>query len=118
MSPYRALVAAFLCVPLMLAQNPGATIGVDANANRRAINPNIYGLAYGTTAQLSDLNVPVNRYGGNNTSRYNWQINGDNRGQEWYFGSISDDSAVAGERGDPVVSSSQAGGAQPQPPHP
>jgi len=113
MSPYRALVAAFLCVPLMLAQNPGATISVDANANRRAINPNIYGLAYGTTAQLSDLNVPVNRYGGNNTSRYNWQINGDNRGQDWYFESIGDSSSVAGERGDTFIANSRAGGAQP-----
>src|SRR6266404_5178812 len=113
MSPYRALVAAFLCVPLMLAQNPGATIAVDAQANRRAINPNVYGIAYGTTAQLSDLNVPVNRYCGNNTSRYNWQINGDNRGQDWYFESIGDSSSVAGERGDTFIANSRAGGAQP-----
>ena len=61
------------------AQNPTANVAVDANANRRAINPNVYGLAYATTAQLTDLNVPLNRYGGNNTTRYNWQINGDNR---------------------------------------
>src|SRR5258708_6896029 len=104
---------AFSLVWVAAAQNPTETITVDAAANRRAVNPNIYGVAYGTTQQLSDLNVPVNRYGGNNTSRYNWQINGDNRGQDWYFESIGDDSAVAGERGDTVVSSSKAGGAQP-----
>jgi hypothetical protein len=86
---------------------------VDANANRRAINPNVYGLAYASTAQLTDLNVPLNRYGGNNTTRYNWQINGDNRGQDWYFESIGDSSSVAGERGDTFISSSRAGGAQP-----
>jgi len=95
----RLFAFTFSLVWVAAAQNPTATITVDAAANRRAINPNIYGVAYGTTQQLSDLNVPVNRYGGNNTSRYNWQINGDNRGQDWYFESIGDDSAVAGERG-------------------
>src|SRR5258707_15429014 len=107
------LVAAALSGLVVQAQNPAVTVAVDAGANRHAINPNVYGVAYGTTAQLSDLNVPVNRYGGNNTSRYNWQINGDNRGQDWDFESIGDDSAVAGERGDKFVSSSKAGGAQP-----
>ena len=97
----------------MLAQNPAATVSVDANANRRAINPGIYSVAYGTTAQLSDLNVTLNRYGGNNTSRYNWQLNGDNRGQDWYFESLADASSVAGERGDTFIANSHAGGAQP-----
>ena len=81
----RAFLATlFVCLGAQ-AQNPTANITVDANANRRAINPNIYGLAYASSTQLHDLNVPLNRYGGNNTTRYNWQINGDNRGQDWYF---------------------------------
>src|SRR5258707_1007294 len=94
------------------AQTPAASVTVDASANRHAINPNLYGVAYGTTPQLSDLNVPRNRYGGNNSSRYNWQINGDNRGQDWYFESIGDSSSVAGERGDTFIANSRAGGAQ------
>jgi len=65
-----------------------ANVTVNVGANRRPINPNVYGLAYGSAAQLIDLNVPLDRYGGNNTSRYNWQVNGDNRGQDWYFESI------------------------------
>ena len=93
-------------------QNPTANVAVDANANRRTINPNIYGLAYASTTQLSDLNVPVNRYGGNNTSRYNWQVNGDNRGQDWYFESLGDTSSVAGERTDTFISNTRAGGGQ------
>jgi len=40
---------------------------------------------YGDAITLSDLNCPVNRYGGNNTSCYNWQLNADNRGANWYF---------------------------------
>jgi PKD repeat protein len=96
-----------------LAQNPAASISVNVSAGRRAIDPRIYGIAYGTTNQLLDLNVPLNRYGGNNSSRYNWQLNADNRAQDWYFESIGDSSSAAGERGDTFISTSQAGGARP-----
>jgi hypothetical protein len=56
--------------------------------------------------------VALNRNGGNNTSRYNWQVNADNRGNDWYFESIGDSSAVAGERGDTFVANARAAGAQ------
>ena len=105
------LTTLFVCLAAQ-AQNPTANITVDVNANRRAINPNIYGLAYASSTQLQDLNVPLNRYGGNNTTRYNWQINGDNRGQDWYFESIGDTSSVAGERGNTFIANTRAGGAQ------
>lgn len=68
--------------------NSGVTIAVNAALNNRAINPNIYGVAYASAAQLLDLNAPLNRLGGNNTSRYNWQLNADNRANDWYFQSI------------------------------
>ena len=32
--------------------------------------------------------------GGNNTSRYNWKLNADNRANDWYFESIADASAT------------------------
>src|SRR5213076_2940459 len=85
---------------------------IDANLNRRAINPLIYGVAHASATALSDLNVPLNRNGGNNTSRYNWQANADNRGSDWYFESIGDTSAVAGERGDTFITNSKNAGAQ------
>src|SRR4029450_11679587 len=94
------------------AQNAAVTVNVDANANRHAISPLIYGVAYGSTAQLNDLNSPLNRYGRNNASRYNWQLNADNRDFDWYFESIADTSAVAGERGDTFIAQSKAAGAQ------
>nr|ABL11223.1 cellulase [uncultured bacterium] len=97
---------------LVYAQNPSVTISVNANAGRHPINPAVYGLAYATTATLADLNVPLHRYGGNNTSRYNWQLNADNRGADWYFESIGEASSVAGERGDTFIANSQAAGAQ------
>ena len=109
----RNVVTLLWCAAPLLAQNPTATVTVDVNANRRAINPHVYGLAYATTTQLSDLNAPFNRYGGNNTSRYNWQVNGDNRGQDWYFESIGDTSSVAGERVDTFIANARAANAQP-----
>jgi len=47
------------------AQGPSTTITIDAAAHRHPINPNIYGVAFATTAQLTDLNTPLNRSGGN-----------------------------------------------------
>jgi len=105
-------VVVFLPLASAFAQNPAATVSVDANANRHSINPNVYGIAYGTAATLADLNCPLNRYGGNNTSRYNWQINADNRGQDWYFESIAEPSAAPGERGDTFFTMSKNAGAE------
>ena len=106
-----AVLIAFLPF-VATAQNTPVTINVDANANRRSINPNIYGVAHATTAQLNDLNSPLNRNGGNNTTRYNWQLNADNRANDWYFESIPEASAVSGERGDTFITNSRAANAQ------
>jgi PKD repeat protein len=94
------------------AQNPAVTVNVDASANRHPINPNIYGVAHASTTTLNDLNSPLNRNGGNNTTRYNWQLNADNRGNDWYYESIGDASAVQGERGDTFIFNSKAANAQ------
>ena len=100
-------------LPLSLvAQSSSVTITVDPTANRHPIDPNIYGVAHATTAQLTDLNTPLNRNGGNNTSRYNWQLNADNRGNDWYFESLADSSGTAGERGDTFISNSRAANAK------
>ena len=97
---------------LTFAQNAAVTVNVDANANRHPINPLVYGVAYGSAAALADLNSPLNRYGGNNSSRYNWQQNADNRDFDWYFESIGDTSATPGERGDTFIAGSKSAGAQ------
>jgi len=110
-----ALVTALtvVCHPATgIAQNPTITITVDPTANRHPIDPNIYGVAHATTSQLTDLNTPLNRNGGNNTTRYNWQLNADNRGNDWYYESIADTSATAGERGDTFIANSRAASAQ------
>ena len=96
----------------LAAQNPAINISVDASANRHPISANIYGVAYGDSSTLPQLNVPLNRLGGNNTSRYNWQLNADNRAADWYFESIGYSSAVAGEVGDTFISNTKSAGAQ------
>ena len=109
----QTVLALLTCVPLFAADNPAATINVDANANKHAIDPRVYGLAFATPAQLSDLNVPLNRWGGNNTSRYNWQQNADNRGFDWYFESIAYGSATAGAEADAFIGNTKSAGAEP-----
>src|ERR1700704_3797661 len=101
-------VACIIGAAFANAQNPAVAVNVNAAANRHAINPNIYGVAFASAAQLQDLNAPLNRMGGNNTSRYNWQLNADNKDADWYFESIGDNSTVAGERDDTFISDAKS----------
>jgi len=41
-----------------------------------------YGVAFASAADLTDLNAPLNRSGGNGTTRYNWQINASNHAMD------------------------------------
>jgi hypothetical protein len=88
-----------------------AVVNVNTTASVHTINPNIYGAAFATTAQLSDLNLSVNREGGNTASTYNWQANAANRANDWYFESIAgmDNN---GQSTDDFVNQTKAGGAQ------
>ncbi|HUA19885.1 MAG TPA: glycoside hydrolase family 44 protein [Bryobacteraceae bacterium] len=96
------------------AQNPATTVNVDANANRHAINPNIYGIAYGDAQDMSTLNAPLNRWGGNATSRYNWQIDAHSAGSDWYFETYSDGSGTPSGSADAYVATTRANaGAEP-----
>ena len=111
--PAAAIVALVVSTPLTtIAQSSTITITVDPTANRHPIDPNIYGVAHASTTQLNELNTPLNRNGGNNTTRYNWQLNADNRGNDWYFESIADASATAGERGDTFLTNTRAANAK------
>ena len=89
------------------------TLLIDPIANRRAIDPRIYGMCFATEAQVADLNIPLNRSGGNSESRYNWQINAHNRGSDWYFQSLADASATPGAETDAFISGTKNSGAQP-----
>jgi len=96
--------------PFLLAL--AVTIRIDAAANRHPIDPTIYGLAFASAQQLAELNVPLNRSGGNATTRYNWQLNASNRAADWFFESIGEESSVPGEVADSFIADSKSGGAR------
>src|SRR5687767_10742269 len=96
-------VLVFGLTALATAQNPPATVTVDAAAQRRPIDRRIYGVAFASSSDLLALNVPLHRHGGNATSRYNWQLNASNRGEDWFFESIAGASSTAGADTDDFV---------------
>ena len=53
------------------------------------------------------------RQGGNPASRYNWQLNADNRAFDYFFASLPYASATPGEHGDSFIRESRDGGAEP-----
>jgi hypothetical protein len=94
--------------------NTPVSITVDAQSNRHPISPLIYGVAFaGSSSQLSDLNSPIHRSGGNSETSYNWQLNAHNHAADWYFESIDDGSATPAASADSFVSTSKTGGAEP-----
>ena len=69
---------------------PGRLVGVtlDCVATKR-INPLIYGMAYGDENALRGLGVTARRWGGNNSSRYNWKLNTWSPGNDWFFRNVT-----------------------------
>jgi hypothetical protein len=106
-----SLVAVALLATEALAQNPAVTIQVDAAQGRRPIDPRIYGLNHADTATLGALGSPLNRFGGNRRSRYNWQQNVDNTGSDYFFLSFPF-APVPGEQADSHVGHSVNAGAE------
>jgi len=105
------LTTILLLAAVAEGQNAPVTISVDASKNRHPISPLIYGVAFASAAQLSDLNVPLNRQGGNGTTRYDWMSNSSNRAADWYYESIAETSATPGEFADTFIGDSASSGA-------
>jgi hypothetical protein len=68
----------------------GPALSVDAGADQHAISPLIYGMNFADEALAQELRLPLNRWGGNSTTRYNWQIDVHNTGSDYYFENIPD----------------------------
>ncbi|MGZ3441458.1 MAG: hypothetical protein ACXVDD_18190, partial [Polyangia bacterium] len=68
--PADQLCQSGACAPLS-----GNALVVDAAGGRHAIHPEIYGLAFASPATLTALRVPLNRWGGDGTTLFNWQTN-------------------------------------------
>jgi hypothetical protein len=89
------------------------TVTINATLNQRPINSLIYGVAFASASQLDELNAPINRWGGNSTTRYNWFLNADNKGNDWYYQSIGNESSTPGASADGFVSDAITAGAEP-----
>src|SRR5574339_44866 len=102
-----------LFISVVFADNPAVTINVDSAQDQRIIHPEIYGVNFGSTSELTVFNSPLNRSGGNRTSGYNWLDNADVTGLDWYFESYPGDSSVSGEIGDTFIGDTKSVGAEP-----
>ncbi|MET9697817.1 glycoside hydrolase family 44 protein [Streptomyces sp. NPDC006529] len=76
-APGRAMPAA--------AAAAGPAITVDATSGRHSIDPHIYGMNFPDEALAKELGLPMGRWGGNATSRYNYKLDAYNAGSDWYF---------------------------------
>ncbi len=71
----------------------GPALTVNAGGERYPINPMIYGMNFASESLAAELRLPVNRWGGNATTRYNWQNDTSNHASDWYFENIPNDNA-------------------------
>jgi hypothetical protein len=99
---------------------PGGTVtvAVDPAAGRHAISPLIYGVNFGDDTQAAQRRWPVRRWGGNATTRYNWQIDVNNHASDWFFENLANtDSNPAalpnGSTSDTFITATRTAGGQP-----
>ncbi|MGC2062535.1 MAG: glycoside hydrolase family 44 protein [Thermodesulfovibrionales bacterium] len=63
----------------------GPALSINVGANHHPISDDIYGMNFAEEQLAAELRLPVNRWGGNSTTRYNWQTSMTNTGNDWYF---------------------------------
>ncbi len=72
--------------PPVPAAQAGPALHVNLGGTQRAISPDIYGLNFDNqTAFAAEIKLPVNRWGGDATPRFNYTTNHSNPGFNWYF---------------------------------
>ena len=76
-------------------------VSVDLDLDRRALSPDIFGVSGWPNFQ--QVAYPLVRWGGNSTTRYNWQADVHNTAGDWFFMNIPDGD------GTPAASSFEAG---------
>jgi hypothetical protein len=74
----------------------GPALTVDASADQHPISDLIYGMNFPSEALARELRLPVQRWGGNSTTRYNWQNDTSNHASDWFFENIPSDNANPG----------------------
>ena len=88
----------------LYATDAGPLLIVDVKADRHPISPDIYGMNVfgadaGFQAFMKECRLPVNRQGGDATTRYNWKIDATNAGDDWFFMAGNGDGAYPKRHG-------------------
>ena len=92
------LFAAFAATaPHGAAAATGPTLSVNAAASRHPISPFIYGMNFADQSLAQELRLPVRRWGGNTTTRYNWQNDMSNHASDYYYENIPEDNPDASD---------------------
>jgi hypothetical protein len=110
-----AFVVSLLGLSTGLAQPGQVDLSIDAKANRHPIDPNIYGIANGVDAKFAqEIKLPNTRWGGDATTRYNWQVDSSNSGKDWYFmGGTGGSHPTAGAQVDQMILNYRPAGTTP-----
>ncbi|MEM7532361.1 MAG: glycoside hydrolase family 44 protein [Chloroflexota bacterium] len=66
----------------------GPALSIDASQVGDTISDHIYGLNFADADLATELDLPINRWGGNAVTRYNWQLDVSNRASDYYFENI------------------------------
>ena len=91
---------------------PAVSVVVDAALGRHPISPGIYGMNF-AGPEHAILRVPFNRDGGDTETRYNWKLNAQSIGNDYFFESVPVGAGIPGKEGDDFIAVSKALGAAP-----
>ncbi|HMM66476.1 MAG TPA: glycoside hydrolase family 44 protein [Dokdonella sp.] len=109
----RLLLAWIACTGLHL-QTTAATIdvSVDLSADRHPLKPEIFGVS--GSPDLGRVAYPLVRWGGNSTTRYNWQADVHNTAADWFYMNIPDGNGTPSSSSvEGLLASTLAAGSQP-----
>ena len=109
-----ATIATAAYLKSAIAQN-SLSLSVDVTADRHSISPDIYGMNdYALDPALAkELRIPVERWGANHTSRYNWLVDSSNSGDDFFFvGGGDNKKPVPGNSIDKIVKTNRNNGSQ------
>jgi hypothetical protein len=87
--PSRSLVLLGALVLSPALAHAQVTVAVDPSTNPHAISPLIYGMNFATSQQVSQGGVTMTRWGGDATTRYNYQIDVTNTASDYYFENVA-----------------------------
>lgn len=108
-----AALAAVFSVPGQ--SQTSITVTVNTLENRHTISPYIYGANFPpSAAYITTGGVTLSRWGGNNSSRYNWKLNVTNLDNDWYFENYAwNGSGIAAPGSGQFIQSAVAAGGSP-----